>query len=197
MTHCPESCGTNRGPLIEATQDEDKSTKDLRSQHMHSLLEGGDRLFMAFTESLYEKVDATSTLSQHLSEKAAESIPVKSFKDLVPKPYQEFKDIFSKESFDKLPLHKPWDHVIELIQGAKLFSMKVYPMSPIEKKELDSFLEENLKSYHIHPYKFPMVSPVFFVKKKDGSLHFIQDYQKLNDITVKNAYPSPCTRYYE
>jgi len=25
------------------------------------------------------------------------------FKDIVPKPYQEFKDVFAKESFDKLP----------------------------------------------------------------------------------------------
>jgi len=25
------------------------------------------------------------------------------FKDIVPKPYKEFKDIFAKESFDKLP----------------------------------------------------------------------------------------------
>ena len=37
--------------------------------------------------------------------------------------------------------------------------------------------------------KSPMVSPVFFIKKKDGSLHLVQDYQKLNVVTVKNAYP--------
>ena len=36
-----------------------------------------------------------------------------------------------------------------------------------------------------------MASPVFLVKKKDGSLPFVQDYCKLNDITVKNAYPLP------
>ena len=36
-----------------------------------------------------------------------------------------------------------------------------------------------------------MASPVFFVKKKDGNLQFVQDYHKLNDITVKNAYPLP------
>ena len=36
-----------------------------------------------------------------------------------------------------------------------------------------------------------MASPVFFIKKKDSSLHFVQDYQKLNDITIKNAYPLP------
>ena len=41
------------------------------------------------------------------------------------------------------------------------------------------------------PSKSPMASPVFFVKKKDGSLRFVQDYRKLNVITVKNAYPLP------
>ena len=49
-------------------------------------------------------------------------------------------------------------------------------MSPIKQKELNDFLEENLSSGHIRPSKSPMASPVFFVKKKDGKLQFIQDY---------------------
>ena len=36
-----------------------------------------------------------------------------------------------------------------------------------------------------------MASPVFFIKKKDRSLFLVQDYQKLNAMTVKNAYPLP------
>ena len=34
-----------------------------------------------------------------------------------------------------------------------------------------------------------MASPVFFIKKKDGSLQLVQDYRVLNAITVKNKYP--------
>jgi len=34
-----------------------------------------------------------------------------------------------------------------------------------------------------------MVAPVFFIKKKDGSLRLVQDYRALNFITVKNKYP--------
>src|SRR3979490_3575358 len=64
-------------------------------------------------------------------------------------------------------------------------------MSPNEQRELDAFLEENLKSHRIHPSKSPMAAPVFFIKKKDSGLHFVQDYRKLNDITIKNAYPLP------
>ena len=36
-----------------------------------------------------------------------------------------------------------------------------------------------------------MASPFFFVKKKDGSLWPVQDYRKLNEMTVKNKYPLP------
>ena len=36
-----------------------------------------------------------------------------------------------------------------------------------------------------------MASPFFFIKKKDGSLRPVQDYRKLNEMTVKNRYPLP------
>ena len=67
----------------------------------------------------------------------------------------------------------------------------MFPLSPAEQKELDNSLWENLANGCIHPSKSPMGAPVFFVKKKDGSLHLVQDYQKLNKITVKNSYPLP------
>lgn len=36
-----------------------------------------------------------------------------------------------------------------------------------------------------------MASPFFFIKKKDGSLRPVQDYRKLNEMTIKNRYPLP------
>jgi Reverse transcriptase (RNA-dependent DNA polymerase) len=36
-----------------------------------------------------------------------------------------------------------------------------------------------------------MASPVFFIKKKDGSLRLVQDYRVVNAMTVKNRYPLP------
>src|SRR5260221_995972 len=32
---------------------------------------------------------------------------------------------------------------------------------------------------------------MFFVKKKEGSLHLVQDYRKLNEIMIKTSYPLP------
>jgi len=36
-----------------------------------------------------------------------------------------------------------------------------------------------------------MAAPVFFIKKKDGSLWLVQDYRALNSMTVKNKYSLP------
>ena len=32
---------------------------------------------------------------------------------------------------------------------------------------------------------------MFFIKKKEGSLRLVQDYRKLNEITIKNSYLLP------
>ena len=64
-------------------------------------------------------------------------------------------------------------------------------MSLVEQAEMDAFLEEALATGRIRPSKLPIGAPVFFVKKKDGKLRFIQDYCALNAITRKNQYPLP------
>ena len=99
--------------------------------------------------------------------------------------------MFAKEDFNILLEHRQWDHVIELIPGTEPKSSKVYPLSPVEQKELDSFLEENLCTGRIRPSKSSMAAPVFFIKKKDGSLWLVQDYQALNSMMVKNKYSLP------
>src|SRR6202041_3309981 len=70
-------------------------------------------------------------------------------------------------------------------------STKVYPLSPKEQAELAIFIEEGLATGRIRPSKSPMAAPVFFIKKKDGALRFVQDYRALNAMTVKNRYLLP------
>jgi len=104
---------------------------------------------------------------------------------------QEYQGFFAKSSFDALPNHKPWDHVIKLILDAKPVNCKVYPLAPNEQKELNQLILENLQTGCICPAKLPMALPVFFIKKKDGSICLIQDYCALNAMTAKNCYLLP------
>ena len=143
------------------------------------------------TSEALERIHATTTISTRLTEAAKGDTPTTKLEEILPKPYLGFWDVFSKESFDELPERKQWDHVIDLKPESQPFGMKVYLMSLIKQKELDDFLEENLLSGRIRPSKCPMASLVFFMKKKDGKLRFVQDYWKLNVMTVKNTYPLP------
>ncbi len=77
------------------------------------------------------------------------------------------------------------------MSGSKPVDCKVYPLSPSEQKSLDEFLEENIRMGRIRPSILPMALPFFFVQKKDGSLWPVQDYWKLNDMTIKNRYSLP------
>jgi len=108
---------------------------------------------------------------------------------ILPNCIRGFESVFAKKDFDILPEHRQWDHAIELILGSEPKSSKVYSLSPVEQRELDAFLEENLYTGQIHPSKSPMAAPVFFIKKKDGSLQLVQDYRVLNFMMVKNKYP--------
>ncbi len=97
-----------------------------------------------------------------------------------------------RKNFDELPERKPWDHAIELTPNARsTLDCKVYPLNRNEQEQLDALLDENLESGRIRPSKLPFASPFFFVKKKDGTLRLVQDYRKLNKMTIKNHYPLP------
>jgi hypothetical protein len=61
-------------------------------------------------------------------------------------------------------------------------------MTLTEQTEMDAFLEEALATGHIRQSKSSLGALVFFIKKDDGKLHFIQDYRALNASTRKNRY---------
>lgn len=113
---------------------------------------------------------------------------------MIPAEYRRYTKVFSEEESHRLPEHKPWDHTIELKEGtSEAIHACIFPMSQPEDKELGRFLDDALAKGYIVPSKLLMVSPVFFVKKKDRKLHFMQDYRKLNAVTIKNHYPLPLT----
>jgi len=131
------------------------------------------------------------TASQNLALKHEEVKKEKPVEEIVPPQFHDFLKVFDKEASDRFPTSKPWDHKIEMKEGFEPKSFKTYNLTPEETKELDSFLEEQLAKGYIRPSKSPMVSPFFFVSKKDGKLRPCQDYRYLNEWTIKNAYPLP------
>jgi len=58
-----------------------------------------------------------------------------------------------------------------------------------EKKALNQWLDEQLKTGLIVESKSRYAALCFYILKKDRSLWLVQDYRKLNQVTIKNKTP--------
>jgi hypothetical protein len=166
---------------------------DLDNEVDDIIIEGDDRVFMAMVHLVdpHHFVHASSTVSGRLAEAFAKNSELKGFEDIVPMSLHTYANVFSETAFDSLPERCKWDHAIELEREPSPRFCKVYPMTLTEQMEMDAFLEEALATGCIRQSKSPLGAPVFFIKKKDGKLCFVQDYRALNAITRKNRYPLP------
>ena len=173
---CPDSCGYVAKLQDIETDEPDAFATDLDFQNDENEYHTRSMMYWEGPEGLH-----VNTLGPSDESKTEQ----------VNKYVHLYPDVFSEEEFDQLPDRRPWDHAIELKPEFKPVDCKVYPLNPAEQKALDSFLEDNLKTGRIRPSKSPMASPFFFIKKKDGGLRPVQDYRKLNEMTIKNRYPLP------
>ena len=129
--------------------------------------------------------------SQQLAEQARDKT-IKTFYEMVPQEYHKYKKVFSKEESNRLPEHKEWDLEITLKEGKELPKpQKAFQMSPPELKAIKEFIKQEQRLGRIRPSKSETSAPVFFIKKNDRGLRLVQDYQALNEVTVKNQYPIP------
>jgi len=67
-------------------------------------------------------------------------------------------------------------------------------LSKIEREEVQSFVEDQLRKGYIRPSKSPQMLPVFFVGKKYRSKRIVMDYCSLNEQTIKNNCLLPLIR---
>jgi hypothetical protein len=183
FSRCPESCGLS--------EDADASEDPWEGQGV----EDGDYIF-AFNAEGYLKECASFELLRlvQLRQSLAPDDAVKQrqkFEESIPSEYHSYWDVFSKAEFDHLPPKRPWDHAIELTKDFKPVRGKLYPLFKVENEQLDMVIDKHVATGRIRPSISPMASPFFFIKNKDGTLRPVQDYRKLNDMTIKNRYPLP------
>jgi hypothetical protein len=118
--------------------------------------------------------------------------PEKLLKDYVPECYHGYLDVFTEKEAIPLPLHRPWDHVVTLVPDAPpSISCKVYPLSRGEEEFQEKYIKEQEDTGLIQKSKSPYSTPIFYIRKKNGSYRPIFDYRKINAITVKDVFPLP------
>jgi len=110
----------------------------------------------------------------------------------LPEYIRPFTHLFNKKKFEKLSERHKWDHEINLTDKApKELNAKAYIMMLKEEEALNQWLDKQLKAGLIVESKSRYVAPYFYIPNKDGSLQLVQDYRKLNQVTIKDKTPLP------
>jgi hypothetical protein len=104
-------------------------------------------------------------VSRHLAKVFAKNSKPKGFYETVLITLHAYKDVFSEIAFDALPQCCKWDYAIELEHEPSPGFRKIYPMTLIEQKEMDIFLEKALATSHIRQLILTLGTPVFFINK--------------------------------
>ena len=95
---------------------------------------------------------------------------------MVPQRFHKYLKVFEKKDSERMPMRKAWNHAIDLREGFIPKKEKIYPLSRIEREEVQEFVKDQLRKEYIRPSKSLQTSLVFFVPKKDGKKRMVQNY---------------------
>lgn len=101
----------------------------------------------------------------------------------------QFKDVFSSHEYD-IGSTKVVEHKI-LLNSNKPVKLRPYKIPHALQETVKDKINKMEQHGIISQSSSPYCSPVVLVKKKDGSVRMCVDYRKLNDLTIKDAYPLP------
>ena len=178
--------------LKKHNADIDWTTGDVRLSHCppkcKSLMDTRFTKLILDNESQETWVQA---LKNHKSKGDVDESTLEDAQKLFPCEYWEYLDVFSKSKSEHMPLRKPWDHGIDLKEDFPPKKGQLIPLLVDKQMEVEAFLNDQLSKGYIRPSNSQQTSLVFFVPKKDGKKHMVQDYRYLNEWTVKNNYPLP------
>ena len=140
-----------------------------------------------------KEMETKDTITQDNGEIGKE--PDKTNPEDLPEYIQPFTYLFNKKKFEKLPERQEWDHKINLMDKApKELNAKAYMMTLKKEEALNQWLDKQLKAGLIVESKSRYAAPCFYILKKDGSLQLVQDYRKLNQVTIKDKTLLPLIR---
>jgi len=123
-----------------------------------------------------EEEKMIARLVEEKEEEEEDSIEIRTTEDMVPRRFHKYLKVFEKKDSERMPTRKTWDHAIDLREEFVPKKGKIYPLSRIEREEVQEFVKDQLRKGYIRLSKSPQMSPVFFVPKKDGKKRMVQDY---------------------
>ena len=159
MMRCPDECGkkwrvgkqTKPGWKKQEEQEEKKEKK----------------------KPTIEEVKMIERIIEEKKDEEEDLIKLRATEEMVPRQFHKYLKVFEKKDLERMLMRKTWDHAIDLREGFVLKKGKIYPLSRVERKEVQEFVKDQLSKGYIRLSKSPQISPVFFVPKKDGKKRMV------------------------
>jgi len=189
MTRCLEECGRQWRPVQGKSEWEKQKEEEAKEEAERKREEKEKKRIKKKGKTMEVKKVAEKWEIWNEEEEVAKSEA--EAKKLVPEKFHRWIKVFGKKQSERMPTRKLWDYVINVKEVFIPRKGKVYPLSREEREEVREFVKEQLRKEYIRLSKSPQTAPVFFVGKKDGKKRMVQDYQYLNEWTIKNNYPLP------
>ena len=71
----------------------------------------------------------------------ARMIEIRMVEKMVPRRFYKYLEMFEKKKSERMPTRKIWDYAIDLREGFVPKKEKIYPLSRIERKEVQEFVK--------------------------------------------------------
>ena len=184
MMRCPEECGkkwrvgkqTKPGWKKQEEQEEKKERRKLTIEEVRMI----KRIMEEKEEEEKDLIELRATDEEIVrvrimgeKEEEEDMIVVRKTEEMVPRWFHKYLKVFEKKESERMPTRKAWDHAIDLREGFVPKKGKIYPLSRVEREEVQEFVKDQLRKGYIRPSKSPQTSLVFFVPKKDGKKRMV------------------------
>ena len=139
-------------------------------------------------QDLSHKCEIKTSIASQLAQEAQQYTK----KVEIPEEYKRHWRVFSEEEAHQFPPSRPWDHAIELKEGApKAIDCKVYPTTLTEDEVLKNFIKEQLEKGYISKSKSPYASLSSSLKRRMESYAQSRTIKSLMNTRSRTNTPYP------
>ena len=88
---------------------------------------------------MIEKVKMIERIMEEKENEEENLIELRATDEMVPRRFHKYLKVFEKKNSERILMRKAWDHAIDLKEGFVPKKGKIYPLSRVEREEVQEF----------------------------------------------------------
>ena len=91
---------------------------------------------------MIEEEKMIARIVEEKKNKEEDLIELRATEEMVPRRFHKYLKVFEKKDSERMPTRKTWDHAIDLREGFVPKKGKIYPLSRVEREEVQEFMKD-------------------------------------------------------